>query len=109
MPDRIKFDSEKLRWDLLPIGPVREIVKVLHLATTEAKKPEPYEPNSWQRVPEARRRYYSALIRHMSDWWEGKIIDPEFGCYSLAHAGACLVILLWHEMNGWPVEGVEGS
>jgi hypothetical protein len=95
----VKQDSGKLRWDLLPIGPVREIVKVFHLAITDAKKPKPYEPHSWQKVPEARTRYYSALMRHVTDWWEGKLYDEE-GTYSLANAGACLLILLWHDMKG---------
>ena len=51
-----KDDAEKPRWDLLPFGPVREVVEVL---TFGAKK---YAPDNWQRVPEPRRRYFAAAI-----------------------------------------------
>ena len=38
--------------------------------------------------------YYDALMRHMMAWWEGEDVDPSSGAPHLAHAGACIVILL---------------
>ena len=76
----IKFDQNKERWSLLPIKQVREVVKVL---TAGAIK---YEDDNWQRVPDSRRRYFSATMRHITAWWDGEIKDPETGLHHLAHA-----------------------
>ena len=86
-----KFDQEKDRWDLLPFESVTQIVKVL---TFGAKK---YEPNNWQKVPEAKSRYFAACMRHLNAWWGGEKIDPESGIHHLAHAGCCILFLLWFE------------
>ncbi len=87
--DGAKVDGGKDRWDLLPVSPLRAIVKVL---TRGAAK---YAPNNWQKVPEARERYYAAALRHLTAWWEGERSDPEWGLPHLAHAGCCLLFLLW--------------
>ena len=89
-----KFDSGKLRWDLLPVNAVREIVKVL---TFGADK---YGANNWQEVVEAKRRYYAAALRHLTAWWEGEINDQESGLHHLGHAGCCIVFLLWLDLTG---------
>lgn len=89
-----KFDDDKLRWDLLPTEPVREIVRVLTLG---AKK---YAPDNWKHVDEWRRRYYAASMRHLTAWWEGERDDPETGIHHLAHVGCCILFLLW--LDGLP-------
>ena len=38
--------------------------------------------------------YYDALRRHMNKWFEGEDIDPDSGLPHLAHALACLAILV---------------
>lgn len=89
----VKHDSEKDRWDILPIGPIRQIVKVLSYGAS--KYPE---ANNWQRVPDARRRYYAAAMRHLTAWWwDGEVTDGESGLSHLAHAATCLVFLMWFE------------
>lgn len=67
----IKHDTDKDRWDLLPVNAARAIVRVL---TFGARK---YDPENWRRVPDAKRRYYAAALRHMTSWWEGEKLDPE--------------------------------
>lgn len=86
-----KADAEKPRWDLLPWGPVEDIVRVLTLG---ARK---YAPDNWQKVPEAPRRYLAALFRHIIARVRGERLDPETGLPHLAHAGCCLLFWAWHD------------
>lgn len=84
-----KDDSNKPRWSLLPTGTVGQIVEVLEIGAVK------YDIDNWQRVPDARRRYYDALQRHVEAWWNGQRDDPETGKHHLAHAGCCILFLLW--------------
>lgn len=88
-----KDDSGKLRWGLLPWGPVADIVAVMQWAIDG----KGYEPDNWQRVPEARRRYFEAAQRHLLAWWGGERQDPESGLPHLAHAGCCILFLAWSD------------
>lgn len=90
--DGIKFDSEKLRMDLLPFDCLEEIAKVL---TYGARK---YKPNNWQFVDNAVERYEAALIRHLSAYKRGEINDPESGLSHLSHL-ACNAIFLIYFQN----------
>lgn len=95
--------KEKLSWSLLPLSAVGEILRVLQWANT--KKDPPYDPNSWQDVPNARQEYYDAAMRHLTDYWERherglKMPDDESGLHVLAHAACCILFLLWFELLG---------
>jgi hypothetical protein len=83
-----KYDSGKLRWDLLPLEIVGEIVAVL---TFGAKK---YTDDGWKKVPDRERRYFAALLRHLEAYQRGELIDSETGLSHLAHAGCNLIFLL---------------
>jgi hypothetical protein len=85
--DGTKHDAEKPRWDLLPFAAVSAVVDVL---TFGAKK---YAPDNWRTVPEARRRYTAAALRHTVAWWRGERVDAESGLPHLAHAACCLLFL----------------
>ena len=87
--DYFKKDHGKAMWDLLPLDSVRQIVEVL---TFGAKK---YAPEQWKNVPHARGRYFSAMMRHIESWYSGEKIDKESGLHHLAHAGCCLLFLIW--------------
>lgn len=89
----VKHDNAKPRWSLLPHGAVLAIVQVLEFG---ARK---YAVDNWQRVPEARQRYYDALMRHVDAWWRGERHDPETGRLHLAHAGCCVLFLLWFDLQ----------
>lgn len=89
-----KYDSGKNRVDLVPIAAISQIAQVL---TFGANK---YGDNNWQLVPDAKRRYYAAMLRHMYAWYDGERFDAESNLPHLAHAGACLVFLLWLEAKG---------
>jgi hypothetical protein len=85
----IKHDSGKPRWSLLPIGTVAQVVRVLEFGAAK------YALDNWKTVPDARTRYFDALMRHVHAWWAGERNDPETGCHHLAHAGCCVLFLLW--------------
>lgn len=89
----LKFDSEKLRWDLLPIETIEEVVRIL---TFGAKK---YAPNNWQLVEGAEDRYYAALLRHLAEWRKGNLTDEESGLSHMSHVMCNVVFLLWLEQN----------
>jgi len=88
----IKYDEGKLRYDLMPPHAFQEVVKVL---THGAKK---YDDENWRLVPEYRRRYYAAMMRHVEPWRMGKDID-ESGCHHIACAIASLLFILERELT----------
>lgn len=64
-----KNDKDKDRWDLLPLAPIKAVVKVL---TFGAKK---YAPNNWQKVQDPQNRYYASTMRHLVAYREGEWLD----------------------------------
>ena len=86
-----KFDQDKPRWDLLPWDEVEEIVEILTFGS------EKYEDNNWQHVKGSKWRYFGALCRHTFAWWRGETLDKESGKSHLAHAGCCLLFLMWFD------------
>ncbi len=88
----IKYDSEKEKWSLLPLEPMKEVVQVLMHG---AKK---YAPDNWKYV-KPKERYFDACLRHLSAWQAGEKNDSETGLSHIAHAVCCLVFLLWHDMH----------
>jgi hypothetical protein len=87
-----KYDGGKLEYGLLPPLALEETVKVL---TFGAQK---YERDNWQKVGDAKRRYFDALQRHVWAWKQGEQIDPESGIHHLAHAMCCLMFLYEHDI-----------
>lgn len=87
-----KFDGGKLQYGLTPSLALKEMVRVL---TYGAEK---YEPGNWKHVPDAQRRYFDALQRHLWSWKEGEQNDPESGMNHLAHAACCLYFLLERDL-----------
>ncbi len=65
----IKFDNgdEKMKWMLIPWVALKEIVKVL----------------------------MEALLRHVIADAEGELVDSDYGLLHLAHAGCCVLFLIW--------------
>jgi len=92
----LKFDSKKLRWDLLPVQPIREVVRILTFGSIK------YGANNWMELEEFTDRYYAALHRHLSDWREGnnagKDHDRDSGCLHLSHVACNIIFLLWHAL-----------
>ncbi len=53
-----------------------------------------YGRSNWRAVGVNATIYYDALDRHITAWFEGEDIDPDSGLPHLAHALACLAILV---------------
>lgn len=83
----IKFDQNKVRMELLPPRPLRDIAEVL---TEGARK---YDDNNWRKGFDY-SRVYGAMQRHLTDWYTGDTFDKETSKNHLAHAGCCLMFLL---------------
>lgn len=87
----MKFDTDKPKWSLLPLGVVAAVVRVL---TFGAKK---YAPDNWKKIdPE---RYYDALFRHVEARRNGERLDPETQEHHYAHAICCLMFMWWLDTN----------
>ena len=105
-----KFDQGKTEWDLLPLGPVEEIVKVLMHGR------EKYGRDNWQLVDNPIRRYYAAAQRHLAAFRRARFdtknpfdaVDSESKLHHLAHAACCLLFLLWHERKELCEEDAAG-
>jgi len=87
-----KFDGGKLEYGLLPPFALEAVVEVL---TFGAQK---YDRDNWQVVPEAKRRYFDAIHRHLWAWKRGEILDLESGKPHLAHAMCDLMFLYEHDI-----------
>jgi len=90
-PKGKKHDAEKPRWDLMPLRVLEEVVEVLTLGSKK------YSDGNWQRVPNARRRYFAAALRHLTAWQAGEKTDRESGKNHLSHAMCCLIFLRWFD------------
>lgn len=90
----VKYDEDKPRWELLPVEPIEQVVKVL---SHGARK---YDDDNWRRVERRKERYYAAAMRHIVAWRQGERDDPETNLHHLAHAMCCLVFLMEEDKNG---------
>lgn len=89
----LKYDGDKLRYDLVPPEALEEIVKIL---TFGAQK---YTDRNWEKGINY-GRVYGALMRHLQAFWRGEDVDPESGLSHLSHAGCCLFFLLTYDRRG---------
>jgi hypothetical protein len=91
-----KFDSEKLRFNLIPVGTTEQEVKVL------MNGEEKYDTDNWMYVDDWKRRYTEAAKRHIAAYCAGEEYDDGPGgdhLHHLAHALADLRFLLWKSTN----------
>lgn len=82
----MKFDTDKLRFDLIPAIVPESLAAVL---TYGAKK---YKPNNWRSVDP--QRYVAAFERHWHAYISGEMLDKESGLPHLAHCMTNLAFLL---------------
>ena len=89
----VKFDSGKLRMDLLPPEIDFAIARIL---TDGADK---YGERNWEHGM-AWSRPYAALRRHLIAWWSGEDADPECGHSHLWHVLTNAAFLVAYEQRG---------
>jgi len=76
----IKFDEEKLRWDLVPPDAMEAVVDIFTYGTRK------YDDRNWEQSGLRWGQLKAALDRHMNAFWMGEDLDPESGKPHLAHA-----------------------
>lgn len=74
-----KNDYGKTRWCLLPWRVIEGIAKVMTFGAAK------YSANGWKAVPDAKDRYFSALMRHWRLMQDGLYLDDESGLPHWAH------------------------
>ncbi len=79
----------KAPWEIVPWKPMEEIVDSL------ANGSEKHGKIGWKKLAkrEVRDRYFAKVMRHLTAWRNGQIID-ESGQSHLAHAVADILILM---------------
>ncbi len=89
----VKFDKDKLRFDLTPPEVEEALATIL---TFGANK---YGDRNWEKGMDW-GRLYAAMKRHLNAWRKGEKLDPESGCPHLWHAFTCLSFLVTYETRG---------
>ena len=90
-----KYDGGKLRYDLLPVMALEDVVKGLTYGTIK------YDDNNWVRVPEGRKRYIAAAMRHVEKYRMGVLFDEESGVHHLSAAIDNLMFIVEKDLRGW--------
>ena len=102
----VKYDVGKPEFSLLPPNALLEMVENL---TFGAKK---YSRDNWYKVPDAKRRYFDAAMRHLWAWKMDERFDPENHLHHLAAAAVNVMFVLELDLvdvGSWrkATEGVE--
>lgn len=87
-----KDDQDKPPMSLLDRFALEQIAKVLQFG---AKK---YAKHNWRKGLEF-SRLLDAALRHILAFADGEDNDPESGLSHIAHAGCCIMFLLWMQKN----------
>lgn len=90
-----KYDGGKLRYDLIPVLALEEMVKGLTYGTIK------YDDNNWVKVPEGRKRYMAATLRHIQEYRKGNLWDEEQDIHHLAAAMNNLSFIVEKDLRGW--------
>lgn len=88
----IKYDQEKPRYELVPWDMFEQVV---HVLTYGSQK---YDDDNWMKID--KKRYFSALHRHIKAWYCGERDDSETGMHHMAHAICCALFIMWHDLVG---------
>ena len=94
-----KYDGGKLRYDLIPVLALEEMVKGLTFGTIK------YDDNNWIKVPNGRKRYLAAALRHIQEYRKGNLWDEEQNIHHLSAAMNNLSFIVEKDLRGW--EDVE--
>lgn len=88
-----RFDNGKIRWSLLPLDVMRDIVGVLEFG---AKK---YAPNNWKKAvsEEDQERCWNSFYRHRDAFLiDNELCDAETKLLHTSHMLCNLMFIHWH-------------
>ncbi len=97
LPDsnpKTRFGMAKPPLSLIP-GAAR-----VHLAEAFRDGAQKYGPANWRVDPVSASTYLNAAERHLVSWQDGEEVASDSGVHHLAHAAACLLILLDAQASG---------
>lgn len=89
----VKYDANKLRYDLVPVAAFAEVVK----AYTEGCNK--YGERNWEKGISA-SRLYAAAQRHLNSFWDGEDHDKDSGLRHLASAAWNILGMLHFNIRG---------
>lgn len=90
-----KYDGGKLRYDLIPVLAIEDMVKGLTFGTIK------YDDNNWVKVPNGRKRYLAAALRHIQEYRKGNLWDEEQNIHHLSAAMNNLSFIVEKDLQGW--------
>jgi len=87
MKEARKDDNGKVRYDLIPPGPLHVLAWVYTMGA------EKYGDRNWESGLKW-GRIFGATMRHLWAFWRGKLMDEESGLPHLAHAAwGCFTLM----------------
>ena len=87
MAEGVKFDKGKLRYDLIPVGPLAELANVYTLGAVK------YDDRNWEKGI-LFSRLYAAMMRHANKYWAGEKNDLEDGQHHLSSVAWCAFAMM---------------
>lgn len=78
----VKLDEGKIRLSLVIISFALAMQEIGKVGTFGAAK---YTDDGWESVPDGRKRYTDAMLRHLLSEGAGERYDPESGLLHAAH------------------------
>lgn len=88
------FQDGKLRWDLLPLEEIEDIVKLYTAGSIK------YGDNNWQGLENGYQRYKAAMLRHLLEYEKGNKIDEETKVNHLAAVAWNAIAMLYLDKHG---------
>lgn len=95
----LRFDTGKLRFDLLPHEWEEELTAIL------TKGAEKYADDNWkndvntERHDKWKKKCYACARRHILAYLKGERFDKESGREHLGHASWNLLAMMWYDIN----------
>lgn len=90
MTEGRKDDTGKLRFDLLPVGPLMKVAEVYTIGAVK------YSDRNWEKGIKW-GRIFAAMMRHAWNWWWGEKNDPIDGQHHLSSVVWCALSLMEYE------------
>ena len=83
----------------MPLAPILDVARVFESGAAK------YGLRNWEAQPIAYSTYYSAIFRHLIEWFEcGEDADAESGQHPLAHVVASCLIVMHSTERGTAVD-----
>lgn len=92
MSEAVKHDTGKPQLQWLPYDSLAEIANVMEFGANKYGNKNYELGMPWSRMA-------GAALRHIYQWMSGEDTDKESGLSHLAHAGCCIVFLLWYSKH----------